>query len=240
MRAGPGADTIHSMPTAVLFDIDGTLVDSVDLHAQAWRAALARFGHELPYEVVRSQIGKGGDQLLPVFLSPGELRAYGEELDSWRDDLYRREYLPMARPFPRVRQLLQRVRHGGARVALASSCRREELAVYVGVLGIGDLVDAATTADDVDRSKPFPDVFFACLRRLGVPAHRAVAVGDSPHDAEAAADAGVRPVGLLCGGFDPDQLRASGVVALYSDPSDLLERFDASPLAEEDERQPWA
>ncbi len=229
------------MPTAVLFDVDGTLVDSVDLHAQAWRKALARFGHELPYEAVRSQIGKGADQLLPAFLSPVELRSYGEELESWRGDLYRREYLPLVRPFPRVRQLLQRIRRGGARVALASSSRREELAVYVGVLGVGDLLDAATTADDVDRSKPSPDVFVACLRRLGVPAHHAVAVGDSPCDAESAADAGVRTVGLLCGGFDPDQLRASGVVALYSDPSDLFERFEASPLAQdEDSGRPWA
>ncbi|HZZ85867.1 MAG TPA: HAD family hydrolase [Anaeromyxobacteraceae bacterium] len=219
------------MAAAVLFDVDGTLVDSVDLHAQAWREAFAHFGHDLPYEAVRSQIGKGGDQLLPVFLSPSQLASYGEELEAWRGDLYRREYLPLVRPLPRVRHLLQRVRRGGARVALASSCRREELAVYVGVLGVGDLLAAATTADDVGRSKPHPDVFLACLRRLGVPAHQAVAVGDSPYDAEAAGGAGVLTVGLLCGGFDPDDLRGAGVAALYRDPSDLLERYDASPLA---------
>ncbi len=229
----PSAQFNGAMPDVVLFDIDGTLVDSVDLHAQAWKEAFARFGREIPYDAIRTQIGKGGDQLLPWFLSPTDVAGYGAELDAWRGEHYRREYLPLVRPLPRARQLIQRVRRDGARVGLATSCERRELAVYVGVLGVGDLVDAAISADDVDRSKPFPDVFLLCLARLGVPAHRAVAVGDSPYDAEAAGRAGVLTVGVLCCGFDSDELRGAGCVALYHDPSDLLARYDGSPLAGE-------
>ncbi|BDG10566.1 HAD family hydrolase [Anaeromyxobacter paludicola] len=229
------------MVAAGLFDVDGTLVDSVDLHAEAWREAFLRFGHDLPYESVRSQIGKGGDQLMPVFLSSEEIEDYGEELEAWRAERFRREYLPLVRPLPRVRQLFQRLRRLGARIALASSSNKDDLAVYVGVLGVRDLLDLATSADDVGHSKPCPDVFLACLRRLGVPARRAMAVGDSPYDALAAGRAGVPTVGLLCGGFDPDDLRAAGCVALYRDPSDLLERLDGSPLAlDEAPAQPGA
>src|SRR5947209_13508515 len=106
---------------AVIFDIDGTLVDSVDLHARAWQEAFARFGKQIPYERVRYQIGKGGDQLMPVFLSKEELEEFGEELEKYRGELFKREYLPRVRAFPRVRELFERIQRDGKRIALASS-----------------------------------------------------------------------------------------------------------------------
>jgi HAD superfamily hydrolase (TIGR01509 family) len=231
-----GAAPAHpsfGMARAALFDVDGTLVDSVDLHAQAWHEALARFGKEVDYGAIRAQIGKGGDQLLPVFLSEEEQERFGEELEDHRASLYQRRYLPFAKPFPEARELLVRLKQSGTLVGLASSCRRTELGYYLRMVGGAKLVDAATASDDVDRSKPFPDVFEACLERLGLDPADAVAVGDSPFDAESAGRAGLATVGVLCGGFEERVLRAAGCVAVYADPAELLARLPQTPLAPE-------
>ncbi|HXG65284.1 MAG TPA: HAD hydrolase-like protein, partial [Blastocatellia bacterium] len=97
------------MVRGVIFDIDGTLVDSVDLHAKAWQEAFRHFGRDIPYEKVRHQIGKGGDQLMPVFFSEDELNDFGEEMEKFRGDLYKRDYLPQVRAFPKVRELFERI-----------------------------------------------------------------------------------------------------------------------------------
>lgn len=219
------------MPRAILFDIDGTLVDSVDLHARAWQEALAHFGKQVAYDDVRSQIGKGGDQLLPVFLEEGEQEAFGDDLERYRGRLFRSRYLPWARAFPHARALVARVKAAGLLVGLASSCDEADLPRYVDLVGLRGLVDAATTSADAERSKPFPDVFEAAMARLRVMAVDCVAVGDSPYDALAAGRAGIDTVGLLAGGFPPRALRAAGCVAIYADAGELLARFDDSPLA---------
>jgi HAD superfamily hydrolase (TIGR01549 family) len=219
------------MPRAVLFDIDGTLVDSVDLHARAWQQALARFGKEVPYQDVRRQIGKGGDKLLPVFLSEEELARFGEELSEYRSALYQRSYLGEVKPFPQARELLIRLKQSGMAIGLASSCQRTELGYYLRMVGGASLIDAATSADDAEESKPAPDVFEECLDRLGFDPPEAVAVGDSPHDAEAARRAGLVIVGVLSGGFPEEDLVAAGCTAIYRDVGDLLAKLASSPLA---------
>ena len=219
------------MIKAVVFDIDGTLVDSVDLHARAWQEAFRRFGREVPFEEVRHQIGKGGDQLMPVFFSREELERFGEEMEKFRGDIYKREYLPRVRAFPRVRELFERIRRDSLRVALASSAKEEELKAYKKIARIEDLVEEETSADDAERSKPHPDIFKAALEQLGgVEADEAIVVGDTPYDAEAAGKAGLRTIGLLCGGFPEEELRAAGCVAIYRDPADLLARYDESAI----------
>jgi HAD superfamily hydrolase (TIGR01509 family) len=205
---------------AVIFDVDGTLIDSVDLHARAWQRALARFGHDLPYEVVRSQIGKGGDQLLAT-LAPG---VDGAPIEAYRGRLFRRWGLPRVTAFPRVRDLFLELRARGRRIALASSAKADELEVYRRVARVTDLVDAATNAGDVEATKPAPDIFAVALARLGVT--DALVVGDTPHDAEAAKRAGLRAVGVLCGGFPEETLREAGCVAIFRDPADLLDRLE--------------
>lgn len=220
------------MSKAVIFDIDGTLVDSVDLHARAWAAAFSKFGRHVEFDRVRQQIGKGGDQLMPVFFSQEELEKFGEEMEKYRGELYKRAYLPHVRPFPRVRELFERIARDGRRIALASSAKEEELKVYKDLARVTDLVAEETSKDDVARSKPHPDIFAAALERLGdVAASDVVVVGDSPYDAEAAGKLNLKTVGVLCGGFPEAQLRAAGCVEIYRDPADILARYDETPLS---------
>ena len=136
------------------------------------------------------------------------------------------------KPFPGVRELFERIKADGLRIALASSAKKEELERYKEIAGIADLVDAETSSDDAEKSKPHPDIFEAALERLeGVAADEAIAVGDTPYDAEAAGKAGIRTIGLLCGGWPEAELREAGCVAIYRDPADLLRQYDRSPLA---------
>src|SRR4028119_1050286 len=128
------------MLKAIIFDIDGTLVDSVDLHARAWQEAFRHYGREVEFARVRHQIGKGGDQLMPVFFSEEELARFGEEMEKFRGDLYKREYLSRVRAFPPVRELLDRIRRDGKRIALASSAKKDELKVYKELARITDLI----------------------------------------------------------------------------------------------------
>ena len=118
------------MIEAVIFDIDGTIIDSVDGHTKAWQAAFQKYGKPLSYDKIRGQIGKGGDQLMPVFLSKDELNEFGEELDKYRAQLFKREYLPHVKPFPKVRQLFERIRQDGKKIMLASSAKEDELESY--------------------------------------------------------------------------------------------------------------
>lgn len=219
------------MPRAVIFDVDGTLVDSNDLHALAWQAAFRNAGFDLPFDRIRPQIGKGGDQLVPALLSPADDRTYRRAIGGDRDRIFQRDYLRRVRPFPAVRELFQRCNDHGMTVALASSGKAREIEHYVEIAGIARLYRGHTTADDATHSKPEPDLFEAALKQLGSPQPAdVVVVGDTPYDALAAGKLGLRTVGLLCGGFPEADLRAAGCVAVYRDPADLLARFDESPL----------
>lgn len=219
------------MLQAVLFDIDGTLVDSNDLHVEAWREAFRRHGKDLSFVDVHRQIGKGGDQLIPVFCTPEEVRRFGEALEKERAEIFTRKYLPQVRPFPDVRALFARIRADGLQVALASSSKEHEVKAHARTLGITDLIDAATSADDVEHSKPCPDVFQAALEKLHAVAQQAVVVGDTPYDAAAACRAGMRTIGVLSGGFSEAELRGAGAVEVYRDVADLLARYDSSVIA---------
>ena len=219
------------MGNAVSFDVDGTLVDSVDLHAQAWQDAFRDIGHAIAFDDIRAQIGKGGDQLLPVFLSQAEIADKGEALEAHRGEILKDRYLGKIVAFPQARALFQRLIADGRKVALASSAKAPELEHYKKVADITDLIDAETSSDDAERSKPHPDIFEAAMKRLpGLEAGDMIVVGDTPYDAQAAAKAGLRTIGLLCGGFAEEDLRRAGCIAIYRDPADLLARYDSSPL----------
>lgn len=223
------------MAKAIIFDIDGTLLDSVDSHAEAWQEAFRQFGREIPLAAIRSQIGKGGDQLLPVFLPEQEVKERGKELEEFRGKLFKQKYLPRVKPFPGVRELFQKIKDNGQQIGLASSAKGDELKGYERIANIEDLVEVETSSADAKRSKPHPDIFEAALDRLGdrIRKEDVVVVGDSPHDGEAAKRAGVRMVAVRCGGFPETELRDAGCIAIYDGPEDLLRNYEQSPLSKD-------
>jgi membrane protein len=215
---------------AVLFDVDGTLIDSNDLHATAWRETFAKFGFDIPLETIRGQIGKGGDNLIPTLL-PDIDEERQEEIDSLRGELFKRDYLPRVVPFPGVRDLFERLKTDGRKIVLASSAKGPEIAFHVGVIGAEDLITATTSADDVEHSKPCADIFAAALDKVKpLGPDQAIVVGDSPFDVLAAKKLGLRVIGLRSGGFPDSSLIEAGADELYDGPEDLLRNYDASLL----------
>ena len=212
---------------AVIFDVDGTLVDTVDFHAEAWRRAFSTFGLEIGFDAIRGQIGKGGDQLLPVFLPADRLDRDGEKIEALRSEIFKRDYLPKVRGFPLVRELFQTLLERGAIVALGSSAKGEELAAYKKAAGIEGIRLIEVTSDDVEKSKPHPDIFEVALRKTGGSPDGAVVVGDTPYDAEAARRAGIAAIGVLCGGFADTLMREAGAVEIYGGPADILRTIQA-------------
>lgn len=219
------------MVKAVIFDIDGTLIDTVDMHAEAWRLAFLEFGKEVPFRDIRSQIGKGGDQLLPVFFSEGELDKIQDELETVRGNIYRKQFMPKAKAFPGVRRLFEMIRADGRSIALASSAPAEELEYYKKLTNIADLIEEATSSDDAEKSKPHPDIFEAALDGLGLEGKDCIAVGDTPYDAISAGGAGIRTIGVLCGGFSNERLVGAGCIEIYEDPADIAAQYASSAIA---------
>ena len=212
---------------AFIIDIDGTLVDSNELHVDSWDRAFRRFGKQFPREKLRAQIGKGSDQYLPEFLTPEELDRFGKELDDYRSDLFKKEYLSNVRPFPKVHELFRRIQDDGKRSILASSGKKADTKYYIDLLKLDDLIEGYVSGDDADSSKPAPDIFAASLQKLGdiSPAH-AVAIGDTRFDIEAAGKAGLSTIAFLCGGTSESALREAGATAVYRDPADFLAHYD--------------
>jgi HAD superfamily hydrolase (TIGR01549 family) len=222
---------------AVIFDIDGTLVDSVDLHARAWQEAFEHFDYHLPFSRVRHQIGKGADKLIPELLGEEEANRVFEPLDKFRGQLWKTQYLPQVKPFPKVRALFDRILDDGKKIVLASSSKSDELKKYKQIANIDDLVEDETSADDVEESKPSPDPIEAALTKLDHPdLSTVIMVGDTPWDIMAAGKAGVRSIGVLCGGFPEEELRGAGSIEIYKHPGDLLQHYPSSPLAGKESR----
>jgi HAD superfamily hydrolase (TIGR01509 family) len=213
-----------------ILDVDGTLIDSNDAHARAWREALAEFGHVVPLTLVREKIGKGGDQLLPELTGLAEDSPEGKAIGKRRAEIFRSRYLPSLRPFPGARALLERMRAERLELVVASSASREDLEALLRAAGVEDLIQEKASSEDAERSKPDPDIVCAALERGGLSPSAAVMLGDTPYDVMAARRAGVEIVALRCGGWDDAALE--GATAIYDDPADLLVHFDDSPFAE--------
>lgn len=218
------------MIKALLCDIDGTLVQSNWLHAEAWQIAFGAIGIHLDIEPVRRQIGKGGDELIPVFVPWWKREAVEEPLKTFRKFIFQHGLRQRVQPLPGVRDLLQHVHDMGIKIALASSSRKDDLEVMKGVADIGDLVDEQTSADDAKHAKPHPDIFSAAVQKLGLKPYECLAMGDTPYDAESAGKAGVRTIGVTTGGWSKEDLLAAGCVEAYDGCADLLAHFDQSAL----------
>jgi HAD superfamily hydrolase (TIGR01509 family) len=216
------------MVKAVLCDIDGTLVESNWLHAAAWRDAFAVADIAVDLEDARRQIGKGGDELIPVFVPWWKRKAIEEPLKAYRQFIFRQDYLHQVKPFRKVRELLEQMKEKGIAISLASSAHKSELDVYKNIANIEDLVEESSSADDAKRSKPHPDIFEATLKKLGLSPKEALALGDTPYDAEAAGKASILTVGVTTGGWSEKELLHAGCIEVYKDVEDLLANFERS------------
>jgi HAD superfamily hydrolase (TIGR01509 family) len=215
--------------TAVLLDIDGTLLDSNDAHARAWVEALRRHGRAVPYETVRPMIGKGGDKVVQELLGLQPDDAAAKRIADDRKAIFRDDLLPGLVPTRGARALLTRLHAEGLRLVVATSSSGSELQALLRRAGVEDLIETAATASDAESSKPDPDIIEAALKKGGLEAGEAVMVGDTPYDIEAASAAGVGTIALRCGGGWDDAALA-GALAIYDDPADLLARLETSPL----------
>ncbi len=214
---------------AVLLDVDGTLVNSNDAHARAWVDAFAEFGRVVPFERVRPLIGKGGDKLMPEVTGVDSESDEGKRIDARRSSIFKERYLPKLEPFPRAKQLLERMRASGLTLVVATSAKKEEMEPLLEICGASKLVSGRTSSDDAENSKPDGDIVAAALARAKVATGEALMLGDTPYDIEAATRVGVGTVALRSGGWEDVALE--GAVAIYADASDLLKRYESSPFA---------
>ena len=212
----------------MIFDVDGTLVDSNDAHARAWLQAFAEHGITVTYESVRRAIGMGGDKLMPLVAGIEEDSPPGKKISERRKRIFKQNWLPHLQPFPGARDLVERLSRDRFTLAVASSASEEELHALLDAARVADLIPTRTSSDDADRSKPDPDIVMAAIKRAESPKDITVMIGDTPYDVEAATRAGIQILGLTCGGWSREDLR--GAVAVYADPADLLTQYEASRL----------
>jgi HAD superfamily hydrolase (TIGR01509 family) len=229
MSERPAAD--ENYPGAVLFDVDGTLIDTSYLHAVTWWQAFRQAGLTVPMAKIHRAIGMGSDHLLDHLLGPDRDKDGDSALGASHDALFA-AYWPNLQPFDGAARLLHACQHRGWRVVLASSAKDDELSAMRSALDAEASIDAVTGASDVESSKPAPDLVEQALERAGVPPQRAVFVGDTRWDVEAAARAGVPCIGMLSGGWSRAELERAGAAEVYEGPAELLGKLDGSILSQ--------
>jgi HAD superfamily hydrolase (TIGR01549 family) len=212
---------------ALLLDVDGTLIDSNDKHAKCWVEAFAHFGKAVPWDVIRSQIGKGGDLLVPDTLNAREMREIGEKLKEYRGELWKRDYMESVQPFPGAVEGIREMERRGLKIAFASSSNPDEVEYYVELLGVGDLLEGTTSKEDAKFSKPSPEIFQAALERVKGDPARTLVVGDTPYDILAAHRMASAIAAVRCGGFPEESLaKAEFVFDDVAQVAKELERID--------------
>ena len=215
--------------TAIL-DIDGTLVDTNYQHALAWYRAFRQNGIVLPVWRIHRHIGMGGDQLVAALTDEPTEEEMGDEIRAAEKPLYM-AMIEEIEPMDGARELIERLKDAGKTVVLASSAKGSELDHYLDLLDVRGLADDWTMSDDVEATKPEPDLVKAALEKAGADASNAAMLGDTPWDCEAAARAGVPCVALMTGGFSAAELKEGGAVGVFESVPELLERIGETPLA---------
>jgi HAD superfamily hydrolase (TIGR01509 family) len=214
---------------SVIFDVDGTLVDSNNAHALAWVKSLREHGFLVDFSQVRWLIGMGGDKLLPRLTELDSESDEGQAITKRRRTIFMSEYLPKLQPTRGARSLVQRLHDEGLTLVVATSAEREEVDGLLALAGVSHLFHRAASSDDAEHSKPDPDIVHAALRQSGSPPSEAIMIGDTPYDVEAAAAAGIKSIALRSGGWWVDDA-FSGAITIYDDPADLLAQFVSSPF----------
>jgi HAD superfamily hydrolase (TIGR01549 family) len=220
-----GLGTADNLPDTVIFDVDGTLVDSNYQHALAWFRAFRRFDITRPLWRIHRGLGMGGDNFVPEIGGADVEAQHGDALrDAWAE-----EFAPMIdeiRPFDGAHQLLREVKRRGLRLVLASSGQREHVEKFLDLIDGKSLADAWTTSDDAEHTKPAPDLIVTALRK--VEGADGIMVGDSPYDVIAAQKVSVSTIALRTGGFSPEELTDAGATAVYDSLVDLRENLDVA------------
>jgi HAD superfamily hydrolase (TIGR01549 family) len=217
---------------AILFDIDGTLVDSNDAHVLAWQRAFAAKGYAFSRTAIHAQVGKGGDNLIPSLL-PEVSADVQERIAAAEGEFYKDNFMRQVEPFEGVSEVLKRLAERGHTLVLASSASRAEVDYYVDLLNADGLITGTTSRDDVRHSKPCPDIFAAALGLTGGPAADAIVIGDTPYDVLAARRAGIDAIAVLSGGFSRDDLASCDPITIYEGVWELERDYEKSPLAME-------
>jgi HAD superfamily hydrolase (TIGR01509 family) len=216
------------MYRTVIFDVDGTLVDSNDAHAQAWVEALSEHGRHVEFARVRPLIGMGSDKLLPEVSGLAADSREGEAITRRRGEIFRQRFMPRLQVTRGARELVEWIHDDGLKLYVATSAKDEELQPLLRVAGADEYMEATTSSDDAERSKPDPDIVAAALQRTGRPKSEAIMIGDTPYDVEAARRAGINIIALRSGGWRDRDL--TGALAVYDDPADLLNHYELSPF----------
>jgi HAD superfamily hydrolase (TIGR01509 family) len=216
---------MNSPGTAVLFDIDGTLVDTNWFHTLSWFKALQDAGEDVAMARIHPLIGMGSDQLVESLL--GEQREGLSDLHSKHFEPFKSDIVA----FPKAAELLAEVGRRGPQVVLATSSKKSDLKEMLEALDADDHIDEIVHGDQVEASKPAPDIFSTALESLGLDPQRTIVVGDTRWDVEAATKAGLECVAVLTGGTHRHDLEEAGAVAVYSDAAELLAKLDESPLS---------
>jgi HAD superfamily hydrolase (TIGR01509 family) len=231
MSTKPGPIDESHETYGVVFDVDGTLVDTSYLHVVAWWEALRQSGHVVPMRLIHRGIGMGSDKILDYLLGDNRDRSQDETITAAHTALWT-PYWDRLKPLPGAAELLQECSRRGLRVALASSASKAELTALRRAIDADDVVHTATDKDDAGSSKPDPDVIQVALDRSGLTPERVVYVGDSVWDVEAAEKLGIPCIGLTSGGLAASELHDAGAVETYGYPADLLSALDASAIAD--------
>jgi HAD superfamily hydrolase (TIGR01509 family) len=213
----------------VLFDVDGTLIDSSYIHTVSWWGAFRQQGYDVPMASIHRHVGMGGDRLVDSLLPEGRDRALDPEILASHGALYASHW-PSLRALDGAKDLLAQCHAGGLAVALASSARRKDLEVMKSILDAEAFIDAATSANDAKNSKPAPDILVAALEAIDVQAADAIYIGDAVWDMQAAAALEIPAIGVTCGGVSAGELRDAGAVEVYEGPRDLLRNLPSSAL----------
>jgi HAD superfamily hydrolase (TIGR01509 family) len=208
---------------AVLLDVDGTLVDSNDAHAQAWVDALDKFGYEISPARAKTLIGMGGDKVVELVTGLPAGSEKNKRIGSARSEIFKEKWLGAVRPLVGSRKLILRLRADGYQYAIASAAKSEELQPLLEIADIADLVPVRTTSSDVEHSKPDPDIIEAAYQQLAAERSRTVMIGDTPYDVRAARDASIAILAVTTGGWSVEAL--AGAVAVFRGPADLAENF---------------
>lgn len=214
----------------VIFDMDGTLVNSNDAHTHAWIEAMHETGHDVSFDRVRPLIGMGGDKVLPEVLELSKDSEQGQQISQRRKEIFKQKYLPTLKAFPRAKELLEHIHGQGLKMIIATSAEPEELEALFQIIGPGvdKLFEEITTAKDASQSKPDPDIMHAAIKKARLEPSELVMLGDTAYDIDAAAKVSIDTIAFRSGGWSDKDLQKA--IAIYDGPADLLADYDSSPL----------